>query len=76
LIAPQAQGARRMPRRKKSEVHPAMNQLVDLSMEQAIHHRSQLFAQLRVIFARAKNPNENDDASSAGDACHMSITAE
>jgi hypothetical protein len=76
LIAPHGPGARRMPRQKKFGVHPTMNQFVDLSMESAIHHRSQTFTQLRVIFARARNPNENDDASSTGDACHMSITAE
>ena len=53
-----------------------MNQFVDLSMERAIHHRFQIFAQLRVIFARERNLNENHDASSTGDACHMSITGE
>ncbi len=53
-----------------------MNQFVDLSMEHAVHHRFHTFTQLRVIFDHAKNSNENDDASSAGDACHMRITAD
>lgn len=52
-----------------------MNQSVDLSMEHAVHHRFHTFTQLRVIFDDAKNSNENDDASSTGDACHMRITA-
>jgi hypothetical protein len=51
-----------------------MNQFVDLSMERAVHHRFHTFTQLRVIFDDAKNLNENDDASSTGDACHMRIT--
>jgi hypothetical protein len=53
-----------------------MNQFVDLSMENTIHHRFQIFTQLRVIFADERNLNQNDDASSTGDACHMRITAE
>jgi hypothetical protein len=76
LIAPHGLGAKRMPQQKISALHPTMNQFVDLSMESVIHHRFQTFTQLRVIFACARNPNENDDASSTGDACHMSITAE
>jgi hypothetical protein len=65
-----------MPRQEKFGVHPTMNQFVDLSMERAIHLRFQTFTQLRVIFAHARDPIENDGASSTGDACHMRITAE
>jgi hypothetical protein len=76
LIAPHGLGARRMPRRKKFGVHLTMNHFVDLSMEKAIHHRFQILTQLRVIFTDERKLNENDDASSTGDACHSSITAE
>ena len=52
-----------------------MNQIVDLSMEHAVHHRFHTFTQLRVILVGVRNSSENDDASSTGDACHMRITA-